>query len=181
MVSIGSEIKKLRTAKNMTIKTLAEKTGLSVGFISNVERGVNSPTINSLQHICEALDTDIADFFRPSASSSIVSRRADCQHLEMPANYHTVCDLFPLINRKLHPSFITIGPDGFYGDPPLCHEGEEVCLVIAGVIEITAGDDTYTLEQGDCIYIESQVPHSMRNTGEVPCETVWVTLRYHYK
>ena len=176
-MQIGHELKRLRLAKKMTIKALAEKTGLSVGLISNVEHDINSPTISSLQKICEALDTNIAEFFSLAASGSVVFRHQDCQRLVMPASNKTICDLFPLINRKLQPSYITMGPGGHYGDKPLVHEGEEVCMVVAGRVELTAGTENYLLEQGDCIYIESFVPHKMRNIGDTNAQTVWVTLR----
>jgi len=176
-MQVGVEIKRLRQNKGMTIRALAEKTGLSIGFISNVEHEINSPTISSLQRICEALDTDIVSFFKPAFSTSIVSRKGDCQHLQMPARTRTTCDLFPLINRKLQPSYITMDPGGYYGDPPLKHKGEEVCMVISGEIELTAGDDRYILEEGDCIYIESNVPHQIRNKGTERAKTIWVTLR----
>ena len=174
---VGAQIKKLRTEQRMTIKTLAQKTGLSVGFISNVEHEINSPTISSLQRICEALNTNIASFFSLSASSSIVSRLADSQRLYMPAPMKTTCDLFPLLNRKLNPSYITMDVDGYYGEPPFCHEGEEICVVISGTVEMTAGNEKWILEAGDCVYIESYVPHKMSNVGDEKAKTVWVTLR----
>ena len=70
-MDIGTRLKALRTAKKTTIKALSEATGLSVGFISNIERNVNNPTINSLMKICKALDTDLQTFFSLPAADSI--------------------------------------------------------------------------------------------------------------
>ena len=71
-MDIGARLKALRTAKKVTIKSLSESTGLSVGFISNIERDVNNPTINSLMKICGALDIDLQTFFSLPDADSVV-------------------------------------------------------------------------------------------------------------
>ena len=177
MVQIGEKIKLLRLSRNMTIKKLSAKTGLSVGFISNVERDVNSPTISSLQKICQALDTDMADFFINIKNSSHILSKEHRQLLQSGANSPFLVELFSLPNKKLQPSFINIMPGGQYGDETMCHEDEEICLVLSGQVHFWAGEDDYKLEEGDCIYVETLVPHWLRNEGTDMVHTCWVTLK----
>ena len=173
---IGEKIKLLRLSKNMTIKKLATKTGLSVGFISNVERDVNSPTISSLQKICQALDTDMADFFTHIKGSSHVLRKEHRQVLQSTANSPFLIEMFSLPRKKMTPSFIEVIPGGQYGDENMCHEEEEICLILEGQVYFWAGEERYVLSEGDCIYVETLVPHWLRNVGPHTVRTYWVTF-----
>lgn len=175
-MEIGGKIKALRTARDITIKTLAERTGLSIGFISNVERDVNNPTISSLQKICEALGTNLAEFFSVPANHSILIRKNEGQSLDLPRSKGASYELFPLAEKRLQPSVITVEPGGHYGDAPTGHEGEEICLVTSGTVEFVAGGASYNLNQGDLIYIDPFVPHEMLNHSDAPAVTYWVTL-----
>ena len=174
-MEIGVKIKTLRTAKGVTLKTLAERTGLSVGFISNVEREVNNPTISSLQQICEALDTNLADFFSVPANHGIVIRKSEGQKLDLHRSKGAAYALFPLPAKKLQASMITVEPGGHYGDAPTGHEGEEICMVTRGAVEFIAGGQSYLLEEGDLIYIDPFVPHELLNHSDAPAVTYWVT------
>jgi transcriptional regulator with XRE-family HTH domain len=176
MVQIGERIKLLRFSKNMTIKKLAMKTGLSVGFISNVERDVNSPTISSLQKICRALDTDMADFFTSIKNSSHVLRKENRQSLQGGVHAQFMVEMFSLPRKKLQPSFIEIIPGGQYGDETMCHDNEEICLIMEGQVHFWAGKEEYVLEEGDCVYVEALIPHWLRNKGPGTARTFWVTL-----
>jgi transcriptional regulator with XRE-family HTH domain len=176
MVQIGAKIKWLRLSKNLTIKKLATKTGLSVGFISNVERDINSPTISSLQKLCQALNMDMADFFTNIKNSSLVMRKGDRQLLQSGANSPLKVEIFALPRKKLQPSFIEILPGGQYGDETMCHENEEICLILKGQVRFFAGEDEYQLAEGDCIYVEPLVPHWLCNEGPDTALTYWVTF-----
>lgn len=175
-MQIGEKMKLLRLSKNMTIKRLATKTGLSVGFISNVERDVNSPTISSLQKICRALDTELGDFFSNINNSGQILSKQQRQLLQTEADAQLKVEIFSLPHKKLQPSFIEILPGGQYGDSTMCHEEEEICLVIEGAVLFGAGDEEHLLEAGDCIYVEPLVPHWLRNQGQTIARTFWTTL-----
>lgn len=175
-MQIGEKMKLLRLSKNMTIKKLASKTGLSVGFISNVERDVNSPTISSLQKICRALDTELGDFFTNIKNSGHVLRKQQRQLLQADTAAKFRIEIFSLPHKKLQPSCIEILPGGQYGDASMCHEDEELCLILEGSVHFWAGEEDYILEEGDCIYVEPLVPHWLCNEGQSTASTFWVTL-----
>lgn len=175
-MDIGARLKNLRTAKKVTIKALAETTGLSVGFISNIERNVNNPTINSLMKICEALEVDLQTFFSLPNTDSVVMRKKDRQPLH-PLEQPTIVWMHAKNSNHLQPSFITMEPGAEYGDSPSGHEDEEICYIIRGRVEFLLGGESYLLEEGDCIYIHSFVSHSITNIGEEAAVTYWVTQR----
>ena len=175
-MDIGFKLKQLRVAKKLTIKDLADKTGLSGGFISNVERGVNSPTISSLQKICQALGTSIGELFaHDKGHSHLIVRKNERQVLNQGANSLVNCEIIHMDHKMLQPSCIDIKPQGEYGAPLLKHEGEEICFVLEGQVQFWVDEECYNLVEGDCIYVESQVEHRLYNPGQQIARTFWVT------
>ena len=176
-MEIGQKIKYLRLKRGMTLKVLAQNTNLSVGFLSNVERNINSPTISSLQKICQALGTNVTDFFSIAESKSIVTRKHERESLDIPLSHRSSCEVFPVTNKRLQPLIIHIEPKGFYGEEtPQSHSEEELGFILAGNLEITVDDEIYELEEGDCIYIDSYAEHMLRNQGDENCTSLWIRL-----
>lgn len=172
---VGETIKAIRAKKGYTLRQVAERTGLSVGFLSNVERDINSPTISSLAKIAQALDTSLVDLFESTnAKESMVVRKAERKNLFASEPSRTTYDLLSPRNRRLQAILITIEPGGDYGEIAYGHPGDEFGLVIAGALEITAGEESHVLASGDSIYIEALVPHKYRNHGQERCVSVWV-------
>lgn len=175
-MDIGPKLKQLRLSKKLTIKDLAARTGLSGGFISNVERDVNSPTISSLQKICQALNTNIGELFTAAKSQShLVVRKAERQTLRHSPEDQAICAIVPMYHKMLQPSCIDIKPQGKYGVPLLKHNGEEICFVLKGQVQFWVGEECHELNEGDCIYVESQAEHYLYNPGEQVAQTFWVT------
>ena len=176
-MKVGKQIKMLRVARNMTIKQLADETEMSVGFISNVERDVNSPTVTALQKICVALGVDISSFFDMMSQNSIVFRSSERQRIEMPQESGVISELIPLKDARLIPTYLTLDPGGCYGDAQTFHKGDEICMVLEGAVKVRVGAETYELYEGDCVYIYPMTPHQIMNTSSEPARTFAVTLR----
>ncbi len=175
-MKVGKQIKMLRMANNMTIKQLAEKTDMSIGFISNIERDLNSPTVSTLQKICAALDVDISAFFSLAVQETLVYRREDRQTIEMPQESCVISELIPLKDARLIPTYLTLEPGGCYGDPMTSHKGDEICMVLEGVVTFNVGSESFELNVGDSIYIKPLAPHQIRNNGNVRASTYAVSL-----
>ena len=74
---IGSSIRSLRKSKKMTLQQLAKETGLSTGYLSNIERNITSPTLMNIQKICDVFDSSLSDLLERNAEERIVIRRED--------------------------------------------------------------------------------------------------------
>ncbi|ATW27026.1 cupin domain-containing protein [Candidatus Formimonas warabiya] len=173
---VGDILKRVRVEKGLTIRELAARTGLSVGFLSNVERDINSPTISSLAKICEALETSLVNLFQDNEQKEqIVVRKSEREILVKSKKSKTVYELLTSRPRKLRPVCITMEPGGDYGASPMGHEGEEFGIVLEGKMEITVGNETYLMEAGDSVYVNSFVPHKYRNAGTNKCISLWVS------
>jgi len=172
---IGEIIKKLRLEKGLTIRELASKTGLSVGFLSNVERDINSPTISSLAKICQALETNLVSLFENNNSDeTIVTRKNERTTLVKSAESKTIYEYLSVPNKNLKAVCIKMEPGGDYGEGLTGHRGDEFGIVLEGVMEVAVENETYTLEEGDSIYINAFLPHKYRNIGDKNCISLWV-------
>lgn len=163
---IGEKIRHRRKDINMSMKVLAEKTGLTSGFISQVERELAEPSITSLRKIAEALGVAVFYFFTEEKSPGIVVRKNTRQSRNFAKSHITYELLSPDLNRQMEMFLASLDPGAATCDEPLSHNGEEVTHVLEGNMWIKIGDDEYSLEAGDTIYYISSVPHRIVNTGK---------------
>lgn len=167
--NIGAKIKEIRNEQNLTLKQLSEKTGLSIGFLSQLERGLSNLAIDTLQIIAKELNVNI---------STIIDTRSMDDELESPVyrNYERV---ITVINPSTHsttlshsPQNLPILPREYQLMPRIdnnlqlqtySHEGFEWIYVLEGILSVTYENQTYDLYPGDAITIDSTKEHNWHN------------------
>ena len=165
-LQLGPRIRSLRQARQVTLRELAERAGVTESFLSQVEREVTSPSIASVQRIARALDLGIAELFVDEPPIGRVVRRADRRRIAYPG-LHAV-DEFLTAGRdgRLEVILTTLEPGGGTGEEPYSHESdEEVVIVLEGRLELWVGDEFHALDEGDSITYTSRQPHRNRNPG----------------
>lgn len=194
---IGSKIRTLRQDSNLTISNLAERTGLTISMISQVERGLISPSIDSLNKICTSFNIDISDIFsdenasheklHPSATvehsqhfdsvelhgSSPVVRKND-RKLLYPKKGIEFQLLNPNLNGPIEFIYNEYQPGvttDFYS-----HPGSECGLILSGQLTIRILDKEYVLEEGDSITFNSTDKHQKLNASNEVCTCVWANV-----
>ena len=165
--SIGDKIKSLRMKKKYTLKQLSEETGLSTGFLSQLERGMSSIAIDSLAKITEVLGVDLSSFFENTESpqKDIVKRSFDMPptYVTPQILYYNHCgdneshDLFP---RVFHLMPFANADDAL---EMYSHEGEEFIYILEGIVTVYVGDMQYILYPGDSVHIRSNTEHNWMN------------------
>ena len=170
---IGEIISKLRKEQGITIRELSEYTGYSVGFLSNLETGKNSPTVESLQRVAEALQTDIIEILTKEKQHHTVIRKNERSVFDHPRYKMTIETLDFGYDKQIY-EFITIHPGAEEKGIVSRHLFPEVCTVIEGVLTIDVEDSVYTLEEGDSIYIPEKSAHRIYNLGDKRVVTYWV-------
>jgi len=177
-MDVGTQIKKLRKEKGFTLRKLAEETGLSTGFLHNVENDINSPTISSLWKVCQALNVNIYELLQPSPPLSRTVRKTERVELFHSVESRMKYELLsaPDVERFLRAVIVTIEPGGSYGDVALGHASPEFGLVLTGRLEVEVAGEAYLLDEGDTIFIESNAPHRIRNGGASECQSYWIVL-----
>jgi len=143
---------------------VAARTGVSASFLSQVERGIVSPSIQSLIAVSRALEVPIYHFLLESPDP--VVRHDRRRRLIMPntsVDYELLC---PDVHRSMEVSLGRLEANAASSDEPLAHATEEFMLVLEGVMEIEIGPRRYVLEPGDAIYFHGIAPHRFFSVGD---------------
>ena len=165
-LQLGPRIRSLRQARQVTLRELAERAGVTESFLSQVEREVTSPSIASVQRIARALDLGIAELFVDEPPIGRVVRRSDRRRIAYPGL--NAVDEFLTSGRdgRLEVILSTIEAGGGTGDEAYVHDSdEEVVIVLEGRLELWVADEFHLLGEGDAITYSSRQPHRNRNPG----------------
>lgn len=162
---LGEKIRTKRMEKQLTLKELAEKTGVTQGFLSQVERDIADPSITSLRRIAHALNVPIFYFLIDDEKTNPVVRKNQRKVLRFPDSHLTFELLSPDLNRSIEMMKARLEPGAVTCDDPLTHPGEENIFIIQGQMKILIGEDVYILGEGDSIYYFSSIPHKIWSIG----------------
>lgn len=171
---IGEKIKALRTSQNMTLKQLSEKTNLSTGFLSQMERGMSSIAIDTLENIAGVLGVSLASFFDEEPVKDISDPVV--HSFALPAVQVGPQIIQHILSHDVSsfdflPRIFTLLPLANTAEENLemyTHNGEEFIYILEGIATIQVGSSQYTLYPGDSIQIHSNESHNwMNHTNKV--------------
>lgn len=173
--TLGDNIRRVRKRRRLTIQQVAKLSGLSISFISQVERDLLSPSVNSLQKISRALDIQIGGFFDDHGQTGRVVRANERPRLIYPNRTEEEYLLTPVRAKKLQVLYYRLKPGATSGDAPYSHNSDEECgIVLKGRLEVSVNDEIYLLNPGDAITFDSHLPHAWHNVSDEGCEVLWV-------
>jgi transcriptional regulator with XRE-family HTH domain len=165
-VDLGARIRALRLARGATLRQLAAQAAVTESFLSQVERGVASPSIASVQRIARALGQSIAELFAADDRAGIVVRAAERRRVVYQGLGSVDEFLTRATDGKLQVILSTIEPGGGTGDEAYAHDSdEEVVVVLEGSLDLWVGPEHHRLETGDAVTLSSRVPHRNTNPG----------------
>jgi len=164
--AIGEKIKYLRTDKKMTLKDLSDASGLSTGFLSQLERGMSSIAVDILGNIASILDVDLTYFFEaPKEHGRYVQRSFERSVFQVENSSYIHYHLTDMVEHsQMLPRFIEILPGQFeeiigeYG-----HAGEEFIYVVEGVLTLFIDHERKELYPGDTAHYPSTLNHNWAN------------------
>ncbi|WP_059170273.1 helix-turn-helix domain-containing protein [Bacillus sp. FJAT-27445] len=162
-MDIGSKIRTIRKRKNITIAQICEGTGLSKGFISNVENNNTSPSINTLQTIANFLKVPLPYLLLEKDEQMMVIRKNERQL--MTSNESDI-KVEHLASRGGLSIRVVEFPPGASTGGKNAHEGEECHLVLKGKVLAEQGEESYIVEEGDTFSWCASVPHFVKNIGD---------------
>lgn len=171
-----------RKAHGLSLTELGRRIGCSVGYLSQMERGLSSPSLRTMVALSEVYGIELASLFadgpiRSVDGSHIVVRRAERSLLDLPATGIHKEALTDKNGEGLLNSYeMTIAPGGRSGDEVMSHSGEECGLVLAGRLLLEVDGDVWELEPGDSFRFSSLLPHRYGNPGAVDdTRVIWTT------
>ena len=172
-MDIGGKIKQLRTQKGLTLEELASRSELTKGFLSQLERDLTSPSIDSLDDILEALGTNLADFFKEDKVEQYTFREADFFVDER--DDHTVSWIVPNTQKnQMEPILLTL-PEGGESFEVAPHSGEEFGYVVDGTVVLECDGKRSTLRKGETFYLHGQTFHTLKNERKAEAHILWVS------
>lgn len=171
MEHLGERLRELRKQNKLTLKQIAEQTNLSISFLSQVEHGRSSVTLESLMRISECLDVSPSYFF--AVQEELETKKKIAVNKQETINEDTIVSNFTykdlsgkFSNQSFLPTLVTLQPrkDGVR---PLAHTGQEFIYVLEGTLSIIFENEEIDLHAGESIHMESTVPHNWLNrTGQ---------------
>lgn len=174
-LKIGNQLRKLRKSKGMSIAELSEKSGVSTGLISQIERDIAVPSVVSLYRIAQTLNTNINYFFEePENTNFGVIRRGNHKVISTCHGISQYALLVPdNMEHNLDMIQVTLKGGETYDRDCITHDGEECGFVISGVLTVLLDEKEYVLYPGDSIYYYSSHPHKYINNGAEDCVSIW--------
>jgi len=172
---IGEKLKRLRMELQLTQEELADRTELTKGYISQVERDLASPSIATLVDLLEALGTSIGEFFSDEKSNQkVVFKKDDVFIKEEPDYNMEIHWIVPNAQKnEMEPIIINLEPGGMsYDDEP--HHGEEFGFVLKGEVELVLDTKRYTIKKGECFYYKADIDHKLKNSSNSPASVLWI-------
>jgi transcriptional regulator with XRE-family HTH domain len=168
--AVGQRLRGLRRARGLSLEAVASSTGLSIGFISQVERGMSSPSLRVLALLADTLQIGIGGLFEPILQEPepdpIVVFRKDRPELQLWRAGITKQLLTPPGGTQGMSLFhMVLRPGASTGDELFSHDGEEAGLVLEGRLTLVVEARTLQLSEGDSFRFESRRPHRFGNPG----------------
>jgi DNA-binding transcriptional MerR regulator/mannose-6-phosphate isomerase-like protein (cupin superfamily) len=168
---IGVRLRQLRLRRELSLAHVAKAVGISVGFLSAIERSQMSASISTLRRLARFYKTNILEFFDPAESNSRLVRPAARKVLE--AGPGVRMELLAWGNTVMEPHLFRIAPKSGSGES-YTHEGEEFLLVLRGQLQLALDNEEFRLKSGDSFYFESATPHRWKNPGRSETWVLWV-------
>lgn len=163
MENIYERIRILRVNQNMTLKELSEKTGLSISFLSQVERGNSSLAITSLQKIAEVFNVSMASFFENTVNNSYFTPVEGRKQFQIERSNMEFARLGgDFAGKVLEPIHIILAPRQGQ-EVVFNHPGEEFYFILRGKVLMSVGDKEYEMNAGDAIHFPSILDHTWHN------------------
>lgn len=182
-MNVGAKIKKLRLEKGVTLKELSEKSDLSIGFLSQLERGMTTIAIDSLEKLAEILEVHLTYFFDyPNKRKDKILRSYEQEIFDIEEggfiNYSLSTNLE---DKKLVPRIVEILPKRREEEIiSYKHTGEEFVYVLEGILTININGEEYDLYPGDSIHMNSNVNHNWANYTNKKVKVLVVNTPNHF-
>lgn len=169
---VGERLRKLRLRRGYPLARVAKAAGVSVGFLSALERGHMSASVSTLRRLARFYRMNILSLFDPSESNPGRVRPGERKVLE--AGRGVRMELLSWGNTVMEPHLFRVAPSAGSGES-YAHEGEEFLFILQGCLEIELdGGERHRLEEGDSFYFESSTHHRWSNPGKQEARVIWV-------
>ncbi len=171
-MQLGRKIRDLRLRRGLTVQQLASATGLSKGFISQVENHRTSPSLTTLHDLARALDTSAAYLVAEEEQVPCVVRAGERPRVSVGGNTSRVEVLSARPKRNLELVMVELPAGLEAGDHRHYHYGEQCLLCVEGQVRLTCEPHVIELAPGDSCHYDGRMPHAIENCGPTPARVL---------
>jgi transcriptional regulator with XRE-family HTH domain len=174
-IDVGGCLRRLRESHNLTIRALAERSGLAINTLSLIENARSSPSVSTLQQLALALEVPITAFFEIKAPESNIAYIKANDRPRAVFDYGILEDLGAGSRiQAVEPFVVTLEPNADSGPQDIVHTGYEFVYCLEGQIAYTIEGHTYLLEPGDSLLFEAFLPHRWQNLSMAESRSILV-------
>lgn len=172
---VGSRLHELRTGQGLSLRVLADRSGLNINTLSLIEHGKSSPSVSTLQQLANALNVQIGAFFEEQPRSLRVVHFRAC-HARHSTGIGIIMENLGknLENHAVQPFLVTLPAGAGSGASPIVHTGHEFVYCLAGILDYEIENQSYLLEPGDSLVFQAHLPHRWQNTSLEECRIMLV-------
>jgi len=174
-IRVGNRLREIRAESGLSIRALAEMSGLNVNTLSLIENGRTSPSVGTLQQLAQSLQVPITTFFETDHGEKEAVFQKNGARPRAAFAHGLMEDLGAGMPRfGAEPLIVTLNPHADSGKHPIVHTGREFVYCIDGQIAYTVDEETYLLEAGDSLLFEAYLPHHWKNKNATPSRALLV-------
>lgn len=176
-MKLGQRIRRLRKERGLSLTQLGKKTGLSISFLSQLERDRVNPSLNSLTVLAEGLGTNLVDLFKEGKGFSVSVVRADERQVFHEKHLGTRLEMLTDEQPKpILPCLMTLEVGARTSGRPAIHRGKELAIGLKGTVIYHIAGEEYVLREGDSLLFDADVDHYCSNGGSEPCTWLWIAI-----
>jgi len=174
-INVGARLRMLRAGAGLSIRALAERSGLNVNTLSLIENGKTSPSVSTLQQLAGALGVPVTEFFVTERGEKTVVHQKNGSRPRALFEHGVMEDLGAGMSRfGAEPLIVTLEAKADSGVNPIVHTGREFVYCLEGRVAYTVDTETYLLEPGDSLLFEAYLPHRWKNANAEPSRVLLV-------
>ncbi len=166
-IDVGGRLRAIRANQGLSIRALAERSGLNVNTLSLIENGKTSPSVSTLQVLAQSLAVPISAFFERVSGEQKITYQKNGKRPQAAFTHGSIQDLGTGMSRfGAEPLIVTLNPGADSGKTPIVHTGREFVYCLDGQVDYQVDGTVYPLSPGDSLLFEAYLPHRWRNVWE---------------
>jgi len=174
-ITVGQRLREIRVLRGLSMRALAEMSGLNINTLSLIENEHTSPSVSTLQQLAQSLQVSMTEFFQTNHGSKKVVHQKMGERPRVAFEHSAMEDLAAGMPRfGAEPIIVTLEPYADSGKKPIVHTGREFVYCLKGHIAYTVDNEKYRLEAGDSLIFEAYLPHQWKNIDMTPSRALLV-------
>jgi len=176
-VNFPQRLKRMRINSGMSVRSLADRIGVSPSFIYQLEKGESAPSFPTLRKLSDVFHSNISVFVEDDMPEEWIISRKDKREQLFTGEEGYRADLILFVGsraKRMQSMIVRLDPGGTMTEPVYQHQRDDVLYIISGIVEITAYKNVYNLDAGDCAYFAFAGPSTIHNCGTSPAELLWI-------